>query len=1065
MTEFAQDDVKTKNDESLRMLARSLTLSQGQFSLILAHCNYRSLRQRLMRQLRERCPIDFRERVLDPSAKTLETTIQEELGDEPPPAVIICGLESVRDLDAVLLATNQARDEFCKNFPFPLVLWGTDEVLRRFIRVAPDFESWAATPIEFEIATDELIDFIQETADEVFAKVLDVGAGIFLGDVAFNLERGSPLRTELELARKELQNRGVKLEPELEASLEFVLGRAIDDSPEQSRQHYERSLELWQRCPNLERQGCALYSLGLWWRTYATRHRAEYEQACGREKDYFQQCVEAFEQTHRKDLVAKFINPLGAILQELQQWDELEEVAKKALSLHQTYPDPFRLARAYGFLAELALAKSAWTEAKQLAEQALSILASAELTASTSVSSEQNANLEWVRSYHQGWHQSWYLFSLARSLSSLGQREEAIATLETAAVETKPYYDPELYIRILEELRSLYFERGDYLKAFEIKQEQRSIEQQYGFRAFVGAGRLQPKQQVINPVLAPVEAQKTLTQEIAVSGRQQDVNRLVERIGRHDHKLIVIEGQSGVGKSSILQAGLIPALKQKAIGICDVVPVLQQVYTDWIRELGKRLAEALIERQILPLESETFDSVPVLLDQLKKKVGQNLLTVLIFDQFEEFLFVCKDPIQRKPFYEFLRECLDIPYVKVILSLRYDYLYYLLECNDRLVSLEVINNNILDKNILYYLGNFSKRDAKLVIKSLTEQTQFSLEPSLVDVLVQDLAGELGEVRPIELQVVGAQLQTEKITKLEQYQEQGPKEKLVGRFLEEAVKDCGPENEKIAKLVLYLLTNENNTRPFKTRADLEMELGVNPEKLDLVLEIFVNSRLVLKVPALPVECFQLVHDYLVSFIRQEQSARLIAELEEEKKQRQLTEAKLNQVLKRQLKVAIAAGFLLAILAASAVGFAVSSENQRKLAERQRKLAEVNEIDAITTSAEMHFVLHQEIEALRESLRAGRKLKQAGAAKNADLHIRVVAALSQAVYQIRELNRLEGHKGLVMGIDFGPDGKMIASASGDKTVKLWRVDGTLLETWIGHSSEVVGVNFSPDGKMIAS
>jgi hypothetical protein len=242
MTEFDQDDVKAKNDESLRMLARSLTLSQGQFSLILARCNYRSLRQRLMEQLRERCPVDFRERVLDPSAKTIETTIQEELRDEPPPAVIISGLESVRDLDSVLLATNQARDEFRKNFPFPLVLWGTDEVLRRLIRVAPDFESWAATPIEFEIATDELIHFIQETADEVFAKVLDAGAGIFLDNAALNLGTGSPLRAELESARHELQSRGVKLDPELEASLEFVLGRDADGSVEQSRQHYERSL-------------------------------------------------------------------------------------------------------------------------------------------------------------------------------------------------------------------------------------------------------------------------------------------------------------------------------------------------------------------------------------------------------------------------------------------------------------------------------------------------------------------------------------------------------------------------------------------------------------------------------------------------------------------------------------------------------------------------------------------------------------------------------------------------------------------------------------------------------
>jgi hypothetical protein len=49
----------------------------------------------------------------------------------------------------------------------------------------------------------------------------------------------------------------------------------------------------------------------------------------------------------------------------------------------------------------------------------------------------------------------------------------------------------------------------------------------------------------------------------------------------------------------------------------------------------------------------------------------------------------------------------------------------------------------------------------VIRELTERSQFYLQPELSDELVRDLAGELGEVRPIELQVVGAQLQTDNI----------------------------------------------------------------------------------------------------------------------------------------------------------------------------------------------------------------------------------------------------------------------------------------------------------------
>ncbi|MGV0105216.1 hypothetical protein NSTCB13_03931 [Nostoc sp. DSM 114160] len=45
------------------------------------------------------------------------------------------------------------------------------------------------------------------------------------------------------------------------------------------------------------------------------------------------------------------------------------------------------------------------------------------------------------------------------------------------------------------------------------------------------------------------------------------------------------------------------------------------------------------------------------------------------------------------------------------------------------------------------------------------------------------------------------------------------------------------------------------------------------------------------------------------------------------------------------------------------------------------------------------------------------------------------------------------------------MIATASDDKTVKLWHRDGTLIITLTGHSGEVNGISFSPDGKTLVS
>ena len=883
--------MNNSNQDSLKRLAWEIENSQDQFKLILASCDHLDLQDKIIDNLLKVCSIPIQIIKLNVSINRLHSTLKKELAEKHASALMVLGLVSVNNIENLFISANQIREEFRRTFNFPIVLWVNNKILKKF-KKAPDLKNWC-TWIFFKKNPSQLLEYLRQQADKLFQEVLETGADSFLSTRRHFTESD---RAELTSVIADLDNNPEKLASDLQAYLEFIQARDAysRDQINESLKHYQKSLDFWNILekqteqynsfitsitPEL-RKGIIYSNIGLCHYRNAELERNKAKKHWEKAKDYYQKCIKVFEKVSRQDLLGKFIVELGKVLQKLQQWEELEKIAQESKKLHQSDEMEIDLAQDYVFLAEVATNTNKPETSIQLGQKALEILNS---IPKTKIDTDINKT-KWLS------NQSRALFLWGKNLAELNQIEEAIEKLKDAAkkqeqsaqttkqsVQVQLENDPELYIEILTKLRSLYLKQQNYHQAFKTKHKLRSFEYEYGFRAFIGAGFLGPQkpQNLVRdfprmiPQITDKQWEQYINHLVKISGREKYVDRLITRVKDNQHKLTVIHGQSGVGKSSLIHAAFVPALKLEVVGIRDFLPVVLQSPKNWFKELGEAIKKALQEKGIEL--ATTPNSVTELIKVLQDNQQHNLQTVLIFDSFEDFFFIQKRQSNQKhllSFFQFLKECLVVHFIKVILSIRQDQIYHLLSAS-RKTALEAINNDILSKDVLFYLENFSSEEARSVIESLTKRSQLNLDADLIDQLVTDLT-ELepeGEVRPVELQVVGAALQDAKIKTLKEYQDLGnhPKSQLVEKYLDAVFEDCGSENRQLILQVLKHLIDEQGHRSLKTKSYFKSTLNIPSEMLDLILQILQGNNIIFRFPTDTEDQYQLVHDYLVQPIQ--------------------------------------------------------------------------------------------------------------------------------------------------------------------------------------------------------
>ena len=286
--------------------------------------------------------------------------------------------------------------------------------------------------------------------------------------------------------------------------------------------------------------------------------------------------------------------------------------------------------------------------------------------------------------------------------------------------------------------------------------------------------------------------------------RERLLRDCVEVMTGSNFRFGILMGESGCGKTSFLQAGVLPQFLRPDCECCGVYVRFSD------QEPLVAIRQALSKQLEIPMEWLTAETdMHPFLELLTQAVtAADKPMVLFLDQFEQWYVHAKRPDDRQPFLQGLMAWYrqPMPDVKILVSIRSDLYFHIVEIH------KALDFNLGPQDV-FQLTKFTPGEATQVLAVIAQTEKLSFEPSFVmELAEQELADrEDGRISPVDVQILAWMIERQNASELRAFNRQafqkfGGVEGLLMRFLDQALMARVSEAQRQAAIkVLLALTD--------------------------------------------------------------------------------------------------------------------------------------------------------------------------------------------------------------------------------------------------------------------